>query len=95
MADVKSRADIVAERLESWAPDLEAIERTREQQAADQAAFDDAQRAIDELQQRALARLAHLENCAAQGIEPEADPVADEAIAILEQLAAAAPDDED
>lgn len=95
MADVKSRADIVAERLESWAPDLEAIERTREQQAADEARADEFGQVIVDLQTRALARLAYLENCAALGIAPEADQTADEAIAILEQLAAAAPDDED
>jgi hypothetical protein len=88
MDDVKSRADVVAERLATWAPDLDEIQRTHEQQAADQAAFDEAAKAIGELQQRALDRFAYVENCAALGVTPEPDPVADEAIAILEQLVA-------
>jgi len=88
VSDVKSRADVVADRLAAWAPDLDQIERTREQQAAEQAQFDEAAQAVGELQERALARLAYLENCKALGVEPNADPVADEAIAILEQLAA-------
>lgn len=92
MAEAKTRADVVAERLAAWAPDLDAIAQTREAAAADQAAADAAVRAVTDLQEVAIARFAYLENCAALGVEPEADPVADEAIAILEAIGADADD---
>lgn len=86
MAEIKSRADVVAARMARWAPELDEIAQSQAEQAARDAEAREALEQLDALRERAMARFAQLENHEIEGTEAPADPEGDEAIRILAEL---------